>query len=98
MHVVPSFALEACLPLSLRQNILIHLHAHDLHSDTSHSDSSLKELYVYGSFTANKAAWTEELQRHCKEVYDDEEETMLQQEEGINKYKPEGDQRRGENR
>ena len=35
--------LEVCLALSLRQSIPIHMHAHDLHSDTCHSVSHQKK-------------------------------------------------------
>ena len=48
-----------------------------------------EKLYVHASFLEDRAAWTAELQRHCKEVYDDEE-TVLHQEERIKKCKKEG--------
>ena len=35
--------------------------------------------------------WTDELQRHCQEVYDDKGETILKHEERIKKYTKEGD-------
>ena len=35
--------------------------------------------------------WTDELQRHCQEAYDDNEETILKHEERIKKYTKEGD-------
>ena len=51
----------------------------------------LKYLCEDGSFTEHRAVWSEELQRHCKEGYDDdEEETILQQEERNEKCRREG--------
>ena len=35
----------------------------------------LKELHVEGGFTEDGTLWKDELQRHCEEVYDDNEET-----------------------
>ena len=50
----------------------------------------LKLLYVEASFTEEWAVWKEELQRHCEEVYD-EEETAEKQKEIILQFKADGD-------
>ena len=44
---------------------------------------SSKELYVVGRFAEDRAIWNEELQRHCGEVGNDEEETIDKQKEMI---------------
>ena len=41
---------------------------------------ALKELYVDGTVTEDKAVWTEELQTHCEEVGDEEETAEKQKE------------------
>ena len=43
----------------------------------------LTELYVKGNFTEDREEWQQELQRHCEEVYTDEEETNEIQEDRI---------------
>ena len=35
----------------------------------------LSELFVKGNFTEDREEWQRELQRHCEEVYTDQEET-----------------------
>ena len=35
----------------------------------------LSELYVNGNVTEDREEWQRELQRHCEEVYTDQEET-----------------------
>ena len=41
----------------------------------------LTELYVKGHFTEGREEWQQELQRHCDEVYTDQEETNEIQED-----------------
>ena len=52
----------------------------------------LSELYVNGIFTEDREEWQRELQRHCEEVYTDQEETREVQENRIEYLKKKGDQ------
>ena len=52
----------------------------------------LTELYVKGNFTEDGEEWQKELQRHCEEVYTDQEETKEVQENRIDYFKKIGDQ------
>ena len=38
------------------------------------------DLYVNGQFTEDREEWLKELQRHCEEVYTDQDETREVQE------------------
>ena len=51
----------------------------------------MKELYVGGVFTEDRAMWKEELHKHCQELYVDVHETIEKQEDRIKKYKTDGD-------
>ena len=48
---------------------------------------SLSELYVKGNFTEDREEWQRELQRHCEEVYTDQEETREVQGNRIEYFK-----------
>ena len=52
----------------------------------------LPELYVNGNFTEDKEEWQRELQRHCEEVYTDQEETREVQENRVEYFKKKGNQ------
>ena len=52
----------------------------------------LTELYVNWHFTEDREEWQKELQRHCKEVYVDQEETQDAQEGRIEYFKKKGNQ------
>ena len=45
-----------------------------------------------GNFTEDREEWQIELQRHCEEVYTDQEETRQVQENRIEYFKKKGDQ------
>ena len=51
----------------------------------------LTELYLKGHFTEHREEWRKELQRHCEEVYTDQEETKEVQESRIEYFKKKGD-------
>ena len=40
-------------------------------------ESHQSKLYANGSFTEDREEWQRELQRHCEEVYTDQEETSV---------------------
>ena len=61
-------------------------------SETFRKESHSEELYVDGRFTQDRAVWTEELQRHCEEVYD-EEETIKKQKERSSQFNTQGDRK-----
>ena len=52
----------------------------------------LTELYVKGHSTEDTEEWQKELQRHCEEVYTDQEETKEAQESRIENFKKKGNQ------
>ena len=47
----------------------------------------LTELYVKGNFTEDREEWQKKLQRHCEEVYIDQEETKKFQQNKIEHFK-----------
>ena len=51
----------------------------------------LTELNVEGKFTEDRTVWTEELQRLCKEQFDDEGGTTVKPDGRTEKYKKAGD-------
>ena len=51
----------------------------------------MKQLYVGGVFTEDRAMWKEELHKHCQELYVDVHETIEKQEDRIKKCKTDGD-------
>ena len=51
----------------------------------------MPELFVDGTFTENREEWQRQLQRHCKSVYTDPEETEEVQQETIEFFKTKGD-------
>ena len=52
----------------------------------------LPEFFVKGNFTEDREEWQKELQRHCEELYTDQEETKEVQENRIEYFKKRGDQ------
>ena len=50
------------------------------------------ELYVDGHFTKDRDEWQKELQRHCEEVYIDQDEPRQVQERRIEYFEKKGDQ------
>ena len=52
----------------------------------------LSELYVTGNFTEDREERQRELQRHCEEVYTDQEETREVEENRLEFFKKKGDQ------
>ena len=51
-------------------------------------------MFAESNFTEDRAGGRDELQRHCEEVYGDEEETAEKQKEIILKFKTDGDMSR----
>ena len=56
------------------------------------SKKPFTELNVDGHFTEDREEWQKERQRHCEEVYTDQEETKDVQEKRIEHSKKKGDQ------
>ena len=52
----------------------------------------LRELHVKGHFIEDREEWQKELQRHCEEVYTDQEETKDAQESRIEYFRTRGNQ------
>ena len=51
----------------------------------------LSEPHVKGTFTEDSEEWKKELQRHCEEVYHDQDETREVQEQRIEYFRKRGD-------